>query len=78
VPAPDVFVAKVSPVGKFLWGASAGGTGSDTGNSLALDSVGNSVFTGSFAGTATFGTKSLTAGGTRDIFIAKVNPNGQI
>ncbi len=37
---------------------------------------GSSIITGSFNGTATFGTTSLTSAGSADTFTAKVNANG--
>lgn len=73
----DTFVAKLDPVGNFLWAVSAGGTDGDQGKSIAVDSVGNAVLTGfSYSDIATFGSYSLTGAGYGDIFVAKLDPAG--
>jgi hypothetical protein len=52
-------------------------SGNITTNSVATDASGNVFITGSFTGTATFGTYSLTSlGGYSDFFIAKYNNSG--
>ncbi len=56
----DVFVAKLSPSGKFLWVVSAGGGSWDFGWGIAVDNAGNSYVTGAFVGPATFGSTTLT------------------
>jgi hypothetical protein len=59
----DIFVTKLDTNGAFQWAVSAGGTGDDSGNAIAVDSFGDVYVTGSIgAGTATFGdpTHSLT------------------
>ena len=75
--AEDVFVAKLDPRGKFLWATSAGGTSWDIGFEISVDRTGNSYLTGSFEGTATFGTTALTSKGRMDVFITKVSPTGK-
>lgn len=73
----DIFVAKYDNTGAFVWAASAGGTGSDIGNAVNVDNNGNVVITGEFAGTATFGSTTLTSlGGSVDVFTAKLDPSG--
>ena len=77
----DVFVAKYNSNGVIQWVQSAGGTGSDIGNGIALDASGNVYVTGGYVGTATFGVGaafSKTAVGNTDIFVAKYNTNGVI
>jgi len=62
---------------EFDWAKNAGGTNDDRGYGIATDGSGNSIVTGYFRGTATFGTISLTSvssGG--DIFIAKYDASG--
>ncbi|MHB0959585.1 MAG: tandem-95 repeat protein [Pirellulaceae bacterium] len=58
----------------------AGGTGADESNSIARDAAGNLYITGSFTGTAKFGTGSaevtLSAVGSSDIFLAKYDAAG--
>lgn len=58
------------------WAATAGGFGSDIGYGIALDPAGNSLVTGTFNGTATFGATTLTSAGQSDVFVAKYDPNG--
>lgn len=56
--------------------ASAGGTSYDEGNGIAVDASGNVYVTGSYNGTATFGTTTKTSAGGEDIFVAKYNSSG--
>ena len=75
----DIFVAKVSPNGNWLWAVNAGGTYNDEGQGIALDSTGNIYVTGKFRDIANFGSYTLTMGGDQHdtgIFVAKLNPNG--
>ena len=60
---------------EWLWATKAGGTSSDYGRSIAVDGSGNSYVTGYFAGTAIFGSTSLTSSGGEDIYIAKLDAN---
>ena len=55
---------------------SGGGSGSDVGYGIAVDSSGNAYVAGSFYGTATFGNTNLTSNGSSDIFIAKLSSSG--
>ena len=54
------------------WAKNAGGLTTDRGNSIAVDGSGNSYITGSFQGTATFETTTLTSAGGEDVFIHKI------
>ena len=72
----DIFVAKMDSNGNWLWAKKAGGTSEDKGYSIALDDNGNSYVTGVFYGSATFGTATLTSSGNYDIFVAKLDSNG--
>jgi len=60
----------------WLWAKKAGGTSSDTGRSIATDSEGNSYVIGTFYKTAAFGDTELTSSGSTDIFVAKLDSNG--
>jgi hypothetical protein len=68
----DIFIARYNTTGKLLWAKQAGGTGTDVGFAVAVDSSGNSLVTGWFENTATFDTTTLTTFGLTDIFIAKL------
>jgi hypothetical protein len=59
------------------WVISAGGAGPDRGHEV-LDESGNPIITGTFAGSASFGTTTLTAKGTDALFAAKLDPSGQV
>lgn len=72
----DIFVAKLDPNGNFLWVKQAGGTASDHGYGIAISSTGNCYVTGSFVGTANFGGTTLESAGLADIFVAKLDSEG--
>jgi hypothetical protein len=72
----DIFAAKLSPSGSWLWAVKAGGTANDVGKAVATDSQGNIYITGSFSGTANWGAIPLTSYGGIDIFTAKLDPAG--
>ncbi|MBK7426249.1 MAG: SBBP repeat-containing protein [Saprospiraceae bacterium] len=77
----DIFVSKLDANGNFLWAKSmGGGTGDDIGIEIAIDGSGNVYTTGYFAGTVDFdpgaGTANLTSAGSADIFVSKLDANG--
>ncbi|MCK4653794.1 MAG: SBBP repeat-containing protein [Candidatus Cloacimonetes bacterium] len=72
----DIVTAKLDANGNWSWATKAGGSNEDGSLALVIDDNGNSYVTGSFSGTATFGSYSLTSSGQRDIFIAKMDTNG--
>ena len=73
----DIFVAKISATGIWMWGKSAGGSSYDYGRGVAVDSSDNIYATGYFNSTATFGTTTLKTRGGYDIYIAKLDKNGK-
>ncbi|GAB3171692.1 SBBP repeat-containing protein [Telluribacter humicola] len=67
----DIFIMKYTSTGTFVWAEKAGATGGiDEGHGIAVDALGNMTVTGSFLGSATFGTTTLTSH-SNDIFVAK-------
>ncbi|HNR85275.1 MAG TPA: SBBP repeat-containing protein, partial [Taishania sp.] len=60
----------------FEWATKAGGNYSDEGYSITVDNQGNSYITGYFQNTAIFGSTTFTSNGYYDIFIAKLDANG--
>ncbi len=73
----DVFVAKRTPAGTWLWATSAGGADAENVAGVAVDGSGNVVITGSFRSpTIAFGTTTLTNAGNNDFFVAKFTPLG--
>jgi hypothetical protein len=78
--ADDVFVAKLNANGDYLWAKNMGGIDDDKALALSIDVDGSAFTTGSFLGTADFdpgtGTSNLISAGSQDIFIAKLDANG--
>jgi|GEM_PF-4619206 len=72
----DIFVAKVNAEGNWEWATSAGGTGYDIGYKISINDAGSCYVTGYYQETADFGSYSLTSSGEEDIFVAKVNTEG--
>jgi hypothetical protein len=72
----EVFVAKLDSNGNFLWAIRAGGMISKIGSSIAVDNGGNNYITGYFKYNAVFGTTTLKSAGDVDVFVAKLNTNG--
>lgn len=69
----DIFVAKLDANGNYVWGR---GFGRAVGQSVAADSSGNVLVTGSLNGTADFGGGPLVSAGGTDVFVAKLDGNG--
>lgn len=78
----DIFIQKLDPNGEFIWAKQIGGIGDDRGFSITLDANGHVYTTGAFEGTADFdpgaGTTDLTSAGSADIFIQKLDANGNL
>ncbi|MCL5097942.1 MAG: PA14 domain-containing protein, partial [Candidatus Omnitrophica bacterium] len=74
----NLFVAKLNRTGDtWLWAQAVGGAGIDRANALAAGTNGNLYLAGQFAGTATFGTNTLSSSnGTPDILVAKLDAAG--
>ncbi|MCK4654241.1 MAG: SBBP repeat-containing protein, partial [Candidatus Cloacimonetes bacterium] len=73
----DIFVAKMDASGNWLWASQAGSTNDDDqGRGITIDDEGNNYVTGYFCGIATFGSHSLTSTGESNIFMAKIDANG--
>lgn len=77
----DVFVAKYNSSGNFVWVKQFGGNSSfHHGKGIAVDGLGNVYTTGYFMGTVDFDpastTANLSAMGQTDIFVSKLDPNG--
>jgi len=72
----DIFVAKLDANGNWLWAVSAGGIHNDICEDIVTDSFGNSYIVGGLYGAVTFGSITLISQGLRDIFVAKIDPDG--
>ena len=66
----DIFVSKYSSTGARQWTIKAGGLSTDVARGVAINSRGDIIVTGNFAGTADFGGVSLTSLGSDDAFVA--------
>jgi len=67
-----------SQTDNFLVARKAAGTGADPGGSVDIDSAGNVFVVGSFAGSASFGTFTLTSAGGSDVFVVKYDRGGNV
>jgi hypothetical protein len=74
----DAFIAKINPQGKFLWVKQLGGVENDYGRDITTDKQGNIIATGGFQGLVQFGESKLQAQGGSDVFIVKMNAQGNI
>jgi hypothetical protein len=76
----DIFIQKLDAGGNFLWVKQMGGAGSDNATSITTDINGNVYTTGYFYETVDFNpgdvTANLTSKGNNDIFIQKLNAEG--
>jgi hypothetical protein len=62
----------------YEWLKSLSGLNDDVARGVCLDSISNMYITGTFSGTTTIGGQTLTSNGASDIFIAKLNANGNL
>ncbi len=76
----DIFIQKMDNDGNFEWAKSIGSSSNEESYSITTDSQGNVYTTGYFEGTADFdpgsGTFNLTSNGNSDIFIQKMDADG--
>lgn len=76
----DVYVLKLNDAGEFLWVKTFGGQQYEWGNAIVTDKDGNIYTTGFFNDTTDFdpgtGVLELVAGAYNEIFIHKLDPNG--
>ena len=72
----DVYVAKYSPTGDFLWVRSGGGVDYDSAMAIALDQAGNIYVLGVFRQSANFDSKIETSQGGSDVLLLKYNTQG--
>jgi hypothetical protein len=75
----DIFIAKYSSAGSWVWSKTIGGTGYDQGNAIAADGSGNVFATGYIGAAAAgvnFGGGALVSAGLYDVFLAKYTASG--
>jgi hypothetical protein len=72
----DIYVARIDLDGNWVWAKSAGTSGTEESRAIAIDANGNSVITGIYTSSITFGSTTLPAASGRDIYIAKIDKSG--
>ena len=72
----DAAVAKFNSDGQLAWVRRPGGIDRDSAQGVAVDGNGNTLVTGFFRGTGSFGDATVDSAGHRDVFVAKYNPAG--
>lgn len=76
----DLFIQKLNTDGHLVWVKSVAGTDLVAGHSIGVDEFGNVYITGAFFETADFdpgiGSYYMTSEGNEDIFILKLDPDG--
>lgn len=74
----DVFIAKLSPAGTWIWARSGGGTEADIAGGIVVDSLDRPIIVGTFSQGARFDTAEIGVVGGSDLFIAKYESTGQL
>jgi hypothetical protein len=74
--ASDFFIAKFDENGNYQWARNGNASIDAKAYGLICDGDGNTYISGSFHGTADFGTFTQTSLTTEDMFIARYNTNG--
>jgi len=76
----DIFIQKLDANGNFIWVKQIGGPNLDDPSAATIDLDGNIYLAGKFKGTVDFdpsaGTQNLSSGGAINIFIQKLDLNG--
>jgi catechol 2,3-dioxygenase-like lactoylglutathione lyase family enzyme len=72
----DFFVVKLGPGGSHVWSKRFGGVEDESLRGLAVDGDDNVIVAGQFEGSFTMGAFELTSAGGIDLFVAKLDPQG--
>jgi hypothetical protein len=72
----DGFAVKLDADGNHLWSKRFGDVENDAAAHIATDALGNVLLTGNFHGTIDFGGAPLTSGGDADVFVTKLDADG--
>jgi hypothetical protein len=70
----DAFVARLDSAGNVGWANGYGSAGSDGVSGVAVDATGRTTFVGNYAQALTFGSTTVPAYGTANIFVAQYTP----
>lgn len=74
----DLFIAKLSPSGSWVWARRGGGTEADIAGGVVVDSLDRPIVVGTFSQGARFDTAEIGAFGGTDLFLAKYESTGQL
>ena len=74
----DIFIAKYSSNGNFVWSRRAGGSAYDAGNDIVINKENIILVTGTFSGVSDFGNINLQSFGYSDIFISAYDQLGNV
>lgn len=72
----DAFVARFDALGNHLWSRTFGDASAQAGNGVAVDGSGDVFLTGYFEGTVSFGGGALASAGTQDVFVVRLDADG--
>lgn len=72
----DIFVAKLNPMGGWIWAVNAGGISIDVGFGVDSDTNGNYYVTGCYQINAVFRNLSINSVGYQDVFVAQLSSDG--
>jgi hypothetical protein len=72
----DIYIARIDTNGFWFLARGAGGSNNDTGYGVSVDNLGKCCVTGYFRGTAYFGSNPLYSNGDQDIFVCRLDTNG--
>jgi hypothetical protein len=75
-----LFLAKINAQGQPQWLRQLGGGSMVIGSGLGLDAAGNAYLTGTFSGSLTLGSSTLSVAGAghSEVYLAKFDPQGQL
>lgn len=78
----DIFVSKFNSDGEYLWGNTWGGESDDTGQAVAVDSIGDLYIAGTFRDTVDMdpgpGSVFHVSNGEDDVFLGKFDASGSL
>ncbi|MEO1415037.1 MAG: SBBP repeat-containing protein [Bacteroidota bacterium] len=74
----DIFVSKIDPAGQWVWTRQVEGSGSDLGRGITANDPDYILTTGFFIGSAVFGNRTLTSAGSQDVYLWKLNRDGNV
>jgi hypothetical protein len=73
----DIFLARYDADGAHQWSIRFGGNGQDSGQGIAISASNAILLTGSFQDSVNFGGENLVSAGESDLFLARLNADGE-